>query len=382
MTIEVIEKALADHAAGIEKFRKDTLDRLVTAEKSAAQVPALLERIEELETRRPGGPPVGRKASNPLDAQFDAMFADEGFKLLQSGRSSKFGYELKEVGRMLVKDASFIGGDSYVGSPSSGFPVAQARLAGVADIRRPLDLLSQIPTVSAGPSNTLEYLRLGSENYSAGVQAAEGAEKSQIEYSFVLDSVPVRTYAAYAIASKQVLSDVTELRSFLTSRLAFDVRALLEAQVVAGSSSLVSGLAEEATAYSGSVTTAADRVGAAITSLRARGAADVIVLMHPQDWFEIASERSSSTDEYIASGWMQPPAPTIWGAPVTTSNSVTQNTALVFARDAAKLWVREAITLEIGFVNDQFIRNQVTLLAELRAAFAIIQPTLITSVAV
>jgi hypothetical protein len=43
--------------------------------------------------------------------------------------------------------------------------------------------------------------------------------------------------------------------------------------------------------------------------------------------------------------------------------------------NAFQLWTRQAVTVELGFVNDDFTRNLLTLRAELRAALAVYQPT-------
>jgi len=64
-----------------------------------------------------------------------------------------------------------------------------------------------------------------------------------------------------------------------------------------------------------------------------------------------------------------------WGMAVTEAEGVPVDTAVVgdFAT-GAMLFVREDAQIRTGLINDQFVRNMQTVLAELRAAFAVFRP--------
>ena len=69
-------------------------------------------------------------------------------------------------------------------------------------------------------------------------------------------------------------------------------------------------------------------------------------------------------------------AVTVFGMPVVESEAMTENTALVgdFAMGAT-LFDREQSAIRVGLIDDQFVRNMQTILAELRAAFVVWRPS-------
>jgi len=74
-------------------------------------------------------------------------------------------------------------------------------------------------------------------------------------------------------------------------------------------------------------------------------------------------------------------ATTMWGLPVVESEAMPAGTGLVgdFVQGST-LFDREQAAIRVGLINDQFIRNMQTILAELRAAFVVWRPTAFTKV--
>jgi hypothetical protein len=60
---------------------------------------------------------------------------------------------------------------------------------------------------------------------------------------------------------------------------------------------------------------------------------------------------------------------------------MTQNTALCADfQIACMLFDREQGNIRVGTINDQFVRNMQTILAEMRAAFVVFRPTAICQI--
>ena len=66
---------------------------------------------------------------------------------------------------------------------------------------------------------------------------------------------------------------------------------------------------------------------------------------------------------------------TLWGLPVISTDVIAEGTALVGDFRKAILWDREQATISVGTVGDDFVRNIVRVLAELRAGFGVLRPS-------
>jgi HK97 family phage major capsid protein len=72
---------------------------------------------------------------------------------------------------------------------------------------------------------------------------------------------------------------------------------------------------------------------------------------------------------------------TLWGRPVVEAIGMTQNTALCADfQMGTMLFDREQAAIRVGTINDQFVRNMQTILAELRAAFVVFRPSAIAQI--
>ena len=110
------------------------------------------------------------------------------------------------------------------------------------------------------------------------------------------------------------------------------------------------------------------------------------IVLNPLNWEPIRLLResgtgSSGTGAYIMGNPMETGVQQLWGLPVVVSNRMTSGTGLVGNfKLGAKLLMREDSTVKIGMANDDFIRNIVRVLAELRAALTVRRPSAFTKV--
>ncbi|MEB3900135.1 phage major capsid protein [Pseudomonas putida] len=66
----------------------------------------------------------------------------------------------------------------------------------------------------------------------------------------------------------------------------------------------------------------ADRIGAALTDLKAEGWNPNVIVMNLRDWFAIESERAEAGDgEYVIGTPRDPAPPSLWGTPVVVTNA-------------------------------------------------------------
>jgi HK97 family phage major capsid protein len=65
----------------------------------------------------------------------------------------------------------------------------------------------------------------------------------------------------------------------------------------------------------------------------------------------------------------------LWGLRVVLTSAITAGTALVGNfQVAAQVFRRADLTIQVGYIDDQFVKNTRTILAEERLALAIFRP--------
>lgn len=103
------------------------------------------------------------------------------------------------------------------------------------------------------------------------------------------------------------------------------------------------------------------------------GYSNLLVLMNPLKWHQLRTERAEDGDgQYLVGSWATPATPTMWEAPVATSSSMPTDQALVIDVQKVRLLDREQPSVLISSEHaDNFTRNLVTILAELRAGLAV-----------
>lgn len=139
----------------------------------------------------------------------------------------------------------------------------------------------------------------------------------------------------------------------------------------AGGTGEIKGLLSFAGTATPTATSDADKVGEVITGLQTAGYAPNGILMAPADWFAIATAKASTAGTYLLGSPASRPVPNLWGVRVIPSATITSGTALVADFAQCAILDREAASLSIGTTNDDFTRNLLVILAELRAGLAV-----------
>lgn len=157
------------------------------------------------------------------------------------------------------------------------------------------------------------------------------------------------------------------------------VRQKLERELIggAGGPGEIEGLISQVLPMVSTTQHAADRVGEAVTSLKASGWNPNVVIMNPGDWFTIASERAETGNgQYVLGSPRDPSPPSLWGVPVVVTVAMPAGKALVLDTTTLALLDRQEVTVEASrHDGNNFRRNLVTILAELRAGLAVYAPS-------
>lgn len=268
-------------------------------------------------------------------------------------------------------------------SGSAGTLIEPTRVPGIVGIPQQRLFVRDLLPIATTDSNSIEFVReSGFTNNANVVSENPTGEKPESDLTFELDTAPVVTIAHWIRASKQVLRNAGQLQGYINNRLLYGLRLREEAQLLKGSGVglNMNGIYTQATAYvNPGVTvqaeTAIDRIRLMMLQVSlAEYDADGIVI-NPIDWAEI--ELTKTTDNaYLMANPRGLLGPTLWGRSVVATKSLAANEALVGAFQlGAQIWQNEAANVTVSNQDrDNFVKNMVTILAEMDEALTVFRP--------
>ncbi|MNS00527.1 Phage capsid family protein [compost metagenome] len=360
------EKAVAEAQKGVDASasQKETIDGALTAMNEAKA------RLDELEQKMARG---GGDADDRAKSFGEQYVESEGFKAFEAAGFSKSA----RGGDMQIK--ATLTSATTAAAGSVGDAVAPTRLPGILPLPQRRMTVRDLLSPGRMDGSTLEYVKeTGFNNNAAPV--AEGAEKpgSDIQYDLVTTSAKV--VAHWMKASKQILSDVSQLKSTIDERLLYGLDFAEEQQLLNGSGTgqNLLGIVPQATAYAAPIVlpdaTSIDQIRlamlqAALAELPATGH-----VMNPIDWTFIETLKDSE-GRYIIGNPQGALTPTLWSLPVVQTQAMAVDKFLTGAfKSGAQIFDRWESRIETGYVDKDFIMNLVTILAEERLALAVYRP--------
>ncbi len=239
---------------------------------------------------------------------------------------------------------------------------------------RPVQVLDFIPTDT---TELFEYpFMQETTRTQAAAEVAETGTYAEDAFAYTRVVAPVQKIGSQIPCTDEQLADVGAMRGLMDKRLTFGLLAQLDKQILVGSGTPpaikgVTNFASIQTQARGSDPNA-NAIFKALTKVRVTGrAAPDVVMIHGLDWQQIRLAQNANGDYQFG-----PPsltgADTLWGLPVLQTEALTQGTALCGAfKQYSLLLYRKGIEVQTGYINTQFIIGELTIRADLRAAFAV-----------
>jgi HK97 family phage major capsid protein len=248
---------------------------------------------------------------------------------------------------------------------------------------RPLNV-RDIITIGQTNSDTVEFARETSVTNAAAPTAeatatADGTgAKPESAMAFEAVTAPVRTIPHWLPVTNQALADAAQLRTYIDNFLRYGIEEEVEDQIIAGSGSgqnfggVLNASGTTAQSFSTDILTTTRK---ARTKVRVTGRAMATAfVMHPNDW-ETIDLLQDNEARYFYGGPAQMGNPRLWGLPVIESEAMTEGYTVCADWRLAILWERMQTVISMSNSHsDFFVRNLVAVLAEYRAAFALIRP--------
>lgn len=260
----------------------------------------------------------------------------------------------------------------------SGGQVALSDLEqGITRIVRRRPFMRQISNTAGTTSKYVVYVEQKNADPGVAGMVAEGTAKPQTDFDLVEVSKEVKKIATYIKVSKEMLADLSFMQGEINSELMELVELKLDEQILLGDGlgSNLEGIDANATAwaagsFAASIPSAnnSDVLRVAIAQIAQANFEANGIILNPADAAALQLTKSS-TGEYTypvyepqADGTIR-----IKGVPVIENNLVPAGDFYVGDWTKSNLRIREDMNIQVGYVNDDFTKNLVTILAEMRA---------------
>jgi HK97 family phage major capsid protein len=301
----------------------------------------------------------------------ELFVADRAYQEMKGRTNPQFAVDMPEHTMRKEQKATI--------TTAAGFSPYPTRLPRVIESaqRRPMvgDLMPNTNTTQSA----IKYMEETTFT-NAAAPVAENASKPESALAWTERTAPVEVIATYIPITEQQLEDVDGIQSTVDNRLTLMLMLAEENQLLNGT-----GTSPQLQGYyskSGVQTQAKgadpvpDAIYKAMTKVRHTGFAEPDgVVLHPNDWQDVRLLRTAD-GLYIWGNPSQAGPETIWGKPVVATSAATENTGLVGDFGLfSELFRKRGIRVEVGRINDDFIKNKLTIRAEERVVLAIYRAT-------
>lgn len=370
------QKELADLNAEVQRWRE--VDEQVASVKRARD-----------EARRPAAGGVGfsaegddarsraRSEDEPEAKSWGEMFVQsDAYKRGRGQTNPAYGIDLET--HTLTAQKGLAKATITTAAGFAPYPARQARVVDYA-VRRTMvgDLM---PNINTNDSSIIYMEETTFTNNAAPV--AEDGAKPESALAWTQRSVPVEVIATYVVISEQQLEDVDRMQATVDNRLTVMLQLAEESQLLNGTGSTpqLQGFYNKSgvQTQSGSGIDAVDAIYKGFTKVRHTGFAEPsAVVLHPNDWEPIRLMRTDGgAGVYIFGSPAEAGPETIWGKKLVVTTAATENTGLTGDFELfSELYRKRGIRVEVGRINDDFVKNRLVVRAEERVALVILRPS-------
>ncbi len=255
------------------------------------------------------------------------------------------------------------------------------RIPGFNDLPQRETRLLDLPVKATLESNLIDWVYEANEDGTAG-PTAEGQLKNQIDFDLLVDSEKVQKITAFITITDELLDDPSQMESKIRTKLTEKLLQAVEEGYYSGNGTTnLRGLRNVATAFDpGSFATGqpnavenpniVDVIVVAKNQIQlANQSMPTAIIMSPTDVAVMKTVKVSTTDRrYVERVLVSGNSLSIDGTPVVVSNLVAPGEYVVGDFNLSTLWTRQALSIEIGYNADNFVKNFKTIRAEWRGA--------------
>jgi HK97 family phage major capsid protein len=319
------------------------------------------------------------KAIARFEGKMEAM-SEKGFKTERAPRSLGEAISQAYVSNIdKIKETAEKGGmmtletktlyDTTIDGDYTGNIALSTLEAGVSTIARPIIKIRDIVNMGTTASKFVTYISQSVQTASSWIDEAGVKISGQPSYEEI--SEEVKKIAGTVKISKEMLSDLAFVQSEINRDLMASIDQAIEDALLNGAAGGINGILTNSVTFSagtfaGTVVTPniSDVIRVAIAQIQNANFEPTHVVLNPEDVAAMQLTKTS-TGEYTYPMFLMDVNKVANLVVVSTTNMVA-GTFLVGDFTKSNVRMREAMNVQVGYVNDDFQRNMVTILAEAR----------------
>jgi len=360
----------ADEFKSLETKYNEMVTELAEAkskDQTDVTIKAMQEHLDKLDIKMQKKNVETKQSNATIDSEVKSYFEKDeiktGIDTLKTNRASSVNMEVKAVGTMTL--------GSYDGT---SLTTDIDRTISKAPNRQPY--LRNLVNVSTIAGNKVTWVNKEAIEGAAGM-TAEGALKSQISWTYTEESADVKKITAFVKVSKESLDDLDFLRSEINTDLKEEIELKLDEQLASGvlSSTSMKGILPYAPTFDVTGTPFIDSVDSpnrvdalrvAVALVKSNRFTPTYSVVNPMD-AALMDLAKGDDGHYILPPFVTADGLRIAGIPIIENEAITEGSFLVGDFNKSNLRIREGININLGYENDDFTKNLVTILAEMRA---------------
>jgi HK97 family phage major capsid protein len=220
---------------------------------------------------------------------------------------------------------------------------------------------------------------------SNAAETAESGTKPEAALAFTERTSAVRKIAVSLPVTDESLDDIPFIESYLNTRLSFFIVQREDSQLLNGNGTPpnlrgllnVSGIGTQAT----STDSNQDAILKAIVATQVASFLEPdAVVLHPNNWLTMRLAKDDVGNYLFGPPNMQG-ADQVFGYRTVRTTAIAAGTGLTGSfRGGAEVFRRTDLSMQVGWVNDQFVKNQRTILLEERLALVAFRPSAFTKI--
>lgn len=359
-------------AENIQKGEKVTQETKTQIENMKGSLQKVIDQVQDLEAK---GVPL--RQGGEVKGFIDMIKSDESYSAMRGGRYPSAEIEISKSDMAQMTETKVT---------SAGLVAPEYDSVIQDKPRQELLIRNLIPVV---PVSGQAYTYFVEKTHTRGAaMVAEGSAKPTSNVEFEQKTDNIKKIAVWMPVTDEALDDVPQLFGYIQELLTYDLKLEEEEQILKGdgTGNNLNGVMTQATAFDTGLSktgdTAIDTVRRAIYQVRkqSKRASDAVV-MTDLDWMNIELQKDGE-NRYLFANLQGLATPIIWGRPVVVSDSMDEGDGSTtggeflvgtFAQ-GARIYDRMKLTLKVGMINDDFVKNQRVILVEERLGLAVRRP--------